>query len=86
MPRAELPQRLKLALKACEAVIWKPFGDFNWAAIGIEYKEFGVTYRDLAVLAKRGYLTRTGRGQQVYYRLVRAKPGYMASETRGRRR
>jgi len=51
-------------------------GHFNWAAIGIEYKELGVAYRDLTMLAKRGYLTRTGRGHQVYYRLARATQGY----------
>jgi hypothetical protein len=71
METQPLPPRLQLALEACRAVGWTITGDIWFDLIGKEFKEKGVTYRDLTMLAHRGYLRRTGQMRStVYYRLV----------------
>jgi hypothetical protein len=71
METQPLPPRLQLALDACRAVGWTITGDICFAWIGKEFKAKGVTYRDLAMLAHRGYLRRTGQMRSaVFYRLV----------------
>jgi hypothetical protein len=67
-----LPARLQLALDACRAVRGSLTGEVCYRWIGADFKARGVTYRDLAALACRGCLRRTGKGRHaVYYRLVR---------------
>jgi hypothetical protein len=71
MPTPPLPPRLQLALDACRAVGPTLTGEICFSWIGEEFKAMGVTYRDLAMLARRGYLRQTGRGRYAtYYRLV----------------
>jgi hypothetical protein len=66
-----LPPNLRLALKACNAVGPTLTGEICFAWIGEKFKEKGVTYRDLAALARLGYLERSGEGRYcVYYRIV----------------
>jgi hypothetical protein len=50
-------------------------GEICFRGIGPKFKARGVTYRDLAKLARLGYLTRTGEGRYaVYYRLAASHP------------
>jgi hypothetical protein len=70
---SQLAPRLRLALAACEAVGPTITGEICFRDIRPEFKAKGVTYRDLAKLARLGYLTRTGEGRYaVYYRITRA--------------
>jgi hypothetical protein len=65
-----LSPKLKLALDACKAVEPTITGEICFHWIGAEFKAKGVTYHDLAKLARLGYLTRTNEGRYaVYYRL-----------------
>jgi hypothetical protein len=67
-----LPPKLQLALKACNAAEPQLTGEICFSGIGKKFKAKGVTYRDLAALARLGYLERTGEGRYcVYYRIVR---------------
>src|SRR5262245_52516751 len=67
-----LPPKLRLALKACHAVGWTIAGEICFRSIGQKFKTKGVTYRDLAALARLGYLVRSGEGRYcVYYRIAR---------------
>ena len=71
MKRPPLPAKLQLALDACRAVGWTITGEVCFKWIGDEFKAKGVTYRDLAALARLGYLVRSGEGRYaVYYRIV----------------
>jgi DNA-binding IclR family transcriptional regulator len=46
-------------------------GEICFLSIGQKFKAKSVTYRDLAALARLGYLKRTGEGRYcVYYRIV----------------
>jgi hypothetical protein len=66
-----LTPRLRLALEACQAVGWTITGEVCFRWIGEKFKAQGVTYRDLAALARLGYLVRSGEGRYaVYYRLA----------------
>jgi hypothetical protein len=71
MEKPPLPPRLQMALDACHAVGPSLTGEICFRWIGEAFRAKGVTYRDLAMLARRGYLRRTGQGRYtVYYRLV----------------
>ena len=71
MKKPPLSAKLQLALDACRAVGWTITGEVCFKWIGDEFKTKGVTYRDLAALARLGYLERTGEGRYaVYYRIV----------------
>ena len=60
-----------MALKACHAVGPTLTEEICVDWIGEKFKAKGVTYRDLAVLARLDYLKRTGEGRYcVYYRIV----------------
>ena len=68
---APLSPKLELALDACHAVGPTLIGEICFDRIGKKFKAKGVTYRDLAKLARLGYLDRTGEGRYcVYYRIV----------------
>jgi hypothetical protein len=67
-----LSSKLQLALKACHAVGPTITEEICFAWIGKKFKAKGVTYRDLAALARLGYLERSGEGRYcVYYRIAR---------------
>jgi hypothetical protein len=66
-----LPARLQLALDACRAARETITGEVCYRWIGADFKAKGVTYRDLAALARLGYLRRTGEGRYaVYYGVI----------------
>jgi hypothetical protein len=68
---APLSSKLQLALKACHVVGPTLTGEICFGWIPEKFKAKGVTYRDLAKLARLGYLKRTGEGRYcVYYRVV----------------
>jgi hypothetical protein len=72
MRKPPLTAKLRIALEACKAVGPTVTGEICFRWIGAEFKSKGVTYHDLAKLARLGYLTRTGEGRYaVYYRLTR---------------
>ena len=72
MEDSPLPASLQLALDACRAVRASITGEVRYRWIGADFKAKGVTYRDLAALARLGYLRRSGEGRYaVYYRVVR---------------
>jgi hypothetical protein len=74
MGRSALSPKLQLALEACRAVGPSITGELCFRWIGPEFKVKGVTYHDLAKLARLGYLTRTCEGRcAVYYRLAPPK-------------
>jgi hypothetical protein len=71
MRKPPLPPRLQLALEACHAAEPLLTGEINFRCISDEFKAKGVTYHDLAALARRGYLERSAEGRYtVYDRLV----------------
>jgi hypothetical protein len=77
-----LPPKLQLALDACRAVGWTITGEICFRWIGKDFKAKGVTHRDLAMLARRGYLRKTGEMRcAVYYRLADQR-GTMAKTPR----
>jgi hypothetical protein len=72
--RAALTPKLRLALDACRAVGPTITGEICFRWICPEFKAKGVTYHDLAKLARLGYLTRTREGRYaVYYCPARPK-------------
>jgi hypothetical protein len=83
MPKPSLSPKLRLALNACHAVGWTITGEICFGWISEKFRKKGVSYRDLATLARLGYLRRTGEGRYtVYYRIVERTE----KETAGRRR
>jgi hypothetical protein len=71
MRKPPLSEKLQLALDACRAVGWTITGEICFRWIGDKFKAKGVTYHDLAALARLGYLQRSGEGRYaVYYRIV----------------
>ena len=58
MTDSGLPPRLRLALEACRAATGTITGEVCFRSIGADFKARGVTYRDLAALARLGYLRR----------------------------
>jgi hypothetical protein len=76
MPPPPLSSKPQLALKACHAVGPTITEEICFRWIGEKFKVKGVTYRDLAALARLGYLKRTGEGRYcVYYRIVQIEAG-----------
>jgi hypothetical protein len=74
MQRSELSPKLQLALNACRAAGPMLTGEICLRSISPQFKAKGVTYHDLAKLARLGYLTRTGEGRYaVCYRLTTPK-------------
>jgi hypothetical protein len=74
MGRPTLTPKLQMALDACRAVGPTITGEICFRNISPEFKAKGVTYHDLAKLARLGYPTRTGEGRYVvYYRLTTPK-------------
>jgi hypothetical protein len=70
--RSRLNSKLRLALEACRSASPLLTGEICFRSISPELKVKGVTYHDLAKLARLGYLARTNEGRYcVYYRLVK---------------
>jgi hypothetical protein len=83
MRNTPLPAHLQLALDACHACVPLLTGEICFWSIGEEFKAKGVTYHHLAMLARRGYLQRTGEMRSaVFYRIV---PPSLTNTRRNRR-
>jgi hypothetical protein len=75
MQTTTLNAKLQLALDACRAATPLLTGEVCFRSIGVDFKKRGVTYRDLAALARLGYLQKSGTGRYVvYYRIVEQPP------------
>jgi hypothetical protein len=67
MRRPALTPKLQLALEACRAAGRTITGEICFRWISPQFKAKGVTYHDLAKLARLGYLIRTGEGRYAIY-------------------
>jgi hypothetical protein len=70
--RPPLTSELRLALEACMAAMPLLTGEITFRYVDKRYKAQGVTYHQLAQLARLGYKTRSAEGRYgVYYRVAK---------------
>ena len=67
MSKPPLEPKLQRALDLCKTVERHLTGEISF---GPEFKAEGVTYHDLAKLARLSYLVKTGEGRYVVYYLL----------------